>query len=204
VRDPTASFPTDEIAKLTERHKIDQATLEAIIADASCRYRALQWGTAQGYGDRDTLDKIEKPIAKLLQLLSNKTNQHWLAVTLFEEGGEPALRKFCEELLPLLENVRLAAHKAHRPRKRGHPRVREDLDCAYQFLAEWYRRLFGDENFTNGWHPMGLGPTSPAACFLYDVMNLIDPDRERLAEELCDLMADTIKHLPGARQGRRG
>jgi len=195
VRDPTASFPTDEIAELAERHKIDQYTLEAIIADASCCYRALQWRTAQGYGDRDTLDKIEKPIAELSRLLSEKVNHHWLAVTLFEEGGEPSLRMFCEELIPFLENVRLAAHKAHRPRERGRPKVRVDLDCAYQFLVGWYRRLFGDEAFFNKWEcsdAEGLVPTSNAACFLYDVMKMIDSKRLRLAEELRDLMADTV------------
>jgi hypothetical protein len=31
---------------------------------------------------------------------------------------------------------------------------------------------------------------------------VIDPHRDRLAEELRDLMAGTIKSLPGQRQGR--
>jgi hypothetical protein len=199
VRDPAISFPADKIAKLAERHKIDQVTLDAIVADAACNYRAVQWTTAQGY-DRDTLDKVEKPAAELSRLLSDKTNHHRLAAALFEEGGELALRKFCEEMLPLLENVRLAARKAHRPREPGRPKMRVDLDCAYQSLVKWYRRLFGDEAFTNKWHRTdaeGLIPTSDAACFLYDVMKMIDSRRLRLAEELRDLMADTVERRRG-------
>jgi hypothetical protein len=71
-------------------------------------------------------------------------------------------------------------------------------------LADFWQEQEG-RNFTNVWERNSAGilvPTSPAACFFYDAMKLIDPDRPRLCEELRELMADTVKHLPGHRQGR--
>jgi hypothetical protein len=204
ARDPKISFPVDEIAKLAENYKIDQTTLEVIIADAACHYHALRWSTGEGYDDRDTLDKIEKPAAELSRLLSENVNHHRLAMTLFEDGGESALRKFCEEAIPFLDDVRLAARKAHRSRERGRPKARGDLEGAYQSLAKWYRRLFGDVEFTSSWEASNSYPTSPAACFLYDVMTLIDPDRPHLPKELRDLMTETVSNIPGPRRGRRG
>jgi hypothetical protein len=200
MRDPTVNFPLPRIAELALRYKIDQATLEAIIADASCRYRAVQWSTKQGYGGSDTLDETEKLACDLLRSLTNKVNHHRLAVAFFERGGESALSEFCELLPSLLENVRLAAAETHQPRKRGRPKARDDLEDAYKFLVEWYRRLFGDEAFTNKWNrddAKELVPTSHAAYFLYDMMKMIDSERQRLAEELRDLMADTIKRRNG-------
>jgi hypothetical protein len=138
---------------------------------------------------------LRKPIAVLSRLLSDKINHHLLCVTLFEERGEPALREFCEELLPWLENVRQAARRAHQRRGRGRPKARTDLSGAYWSLERWYRRIFGDDKFTNVWEPSatGLTPTSPTAFFFFDVMMLIDPGRPRLAEELRELMANTVK-----------
>jgi len=194
MSDPTISFPASKIAKLAKDHKDHQTTVEAIIGETACNYRAVQWATAQGYDDRsDTLDKIEKPIAELSLLLSDKINHH----RLFEDGGEPALRKFCEKLPTLLENVRLAARKAHQTRGRGRPKARADLNGAYWSLERWYRRIFGDDKFTNVWDGPAteLTPTSPAASFFFDVMTLIDPDQPRLAVELRELMANTVKYL---------
>jgi hypothetical protein len=53
MRDPTIGFPADEIAKLAEHHKIDQFTLDAIVADAACNYWAARWTTDEGYGPDD-------------------------------------------------------------------------------------------------------------------------------------------------------
>lgn len=55
--------------------------------------------------------------------------------------------------------------------------------------------------FTNTWD--GKIPTSAAACFLFDALREIDPDRQELASELRDLMQNTVKDLPGKRQGRK-
>jgi hypothetical protein len=83
MSDPTISFPASEIVKLAKNHKIHQTTVEAIIGETACHYRTLQWATAQGYDDRsDTLNKIEKPIAELSRLLSDKINHHRLCATL--------------------------------------------------------------------------------------------------------------------------
>ena len=45
-------------------------------------------------------------------------------------------------------------------------------------------------------------PLSLAISRLHNALKEIDPDRPRLAEGLRDLMAVTVKHLPGRRRGR--
>jgi hypothetical protein len=60
-----------------------------------------------------------------------------------------------------------------------------------------------EKEFTNVWDPVSLDPTSPAACNIYDWMRLVDPHRPRLGEQLRHLMGETVKNLPGPRQGRK-
>jgi hypothetical protein len=46
-------------------------------------------------------------------------------------------------------------------------------------------------------------PTSAAACFLFDELRLVDPNRPGLAEQLKDIMASAVAEVPGARRGRK-
>jgi len=213
TRDPTITFPPAEIARLAGVHRIEPTLLEAIIAEAATFYGIAQWSKAQGYDDPDTLHKIEKPATALLKLLANEVNRHRLFVKLLgiEDGYAPgdlvAIGDKFAQLLPFLEDIRSAARKAHRTGPKHRPKAKGDLAEAYRALNRHWRSIFGDDDFTNGWDNVGqerpLIPTGPAACFLYDVMKLIDPTRERLGAELRDLMTDTVASLPGPRRGRR-
>jgi hypothetical protein len=203
--DPTITFSADRIADLADKHGIGQTLMEAIICEAAFHYGATQWLHAEGYNGPDTLDKVEELAAALSALLAHKLNRHRLFATLFEESGIAAVAKF-EELLLFPDAIRSAARKAHRRRTRGRPRVKVDLAAAYHSLVRSYGLVFPGRPFTNVWdtsdkkHPPI--PMSRAAWFLFVVMELIDPHRDRLAEELRDLMGGTIKSLPGQRRGR--
>ena len=74
--DPTIIFPENEVARLAKGHKIDQALLEAIIAEAAFFYATTLWINNEGYNGPDTLDEIEEPAAALSDLLANKVNRH--------------------------------------------------------------------------------------------------------------------------------
>jgi len=189
-----------DIAGLARDHRITNlALLEAAVAEADMLYDTSQY--AERYGGPDTLDKIDKPISALLDLLANEINHHYLVVELSTARGVAIAEKF-EELPPLLETVRAAAREAHRIRAR--PRIKNDLRSAYRGLVRFWPSLSA-EQFANVWANTGSGlsPTSAAACFIYDVMKQIDPSRTRLAEELRELMANTVKESPGPRRGRR-
>ncbi len=207
ARDPTITFPESEIGKLARWHRINQTLLEAIIADAATFYGWAQWSKAQGYDGPDTLDKIEEPASALLDLLANEVNRHRLIANLIRGCSLVTIGDKFDQLLPFLEVIRSAAREAHRTPPRHRPKAKRDLAEAYRALNRHWRSIFGDREFSNTWDYVDKSrppiPTSPAACFLYDVMKLIDPTRERLAAELRDLMTETVTSLTGPRRGRR-
>jgi hypothetical protein len=192
-----------DIARLARDHRItDMSLLESVVFDADQYYEVIRY--AELHGGSDTLNKIEKPISMLLDLLANEINHDCLFGELFTAGGV-AIAKKLEELPPFLETVREAARAAHWSRRRGRPKCKSDLRVAYRSLVRGWAWLKGPEEFTSDWDYVEarLIPASPAACFIYDVMKQIDPSRPRLAEELRDLMAATVAELPGPRRGRR-
>jgi hypothetical protein len=207
----------DDVAALAERHGIaDRDGLRGALATATFLY-----GPACDEGP-DTLDEIEKPAIELTLLLIDDTNQRRIISALLDEYHEREhsddLRGFSwhrdeaikevfdnfEEMLRRLDAVRLAARRAHQKRGRGRPR-NQDIRNAYAELADFWKRSFGEERFTQGWAKTddGLVPTSDAACFLCDAMRLIDPRRPRLAEELRALMPDDVRAILGQRRGRK-
>lgn len=105
------------------------------------------------------------------------------------------------ELPAVLERIRDAARELHWKRGRGNPGTQMDLRRAYDILADEWRRLKGDENFTKDWYRGA--PVSLTARFLFDAMKLIDPDRAKLSAELEGLMDKTVRSLPGPRRGRK-
>ena len=168
------------------------------------------------HSDEDTLDKVEEPAWKLLQLLSDELNLRRIISALLDtyHPAKDPLRddrivvevadKF-DEMLRRLDAVRLVARDTHQRRGRGRPVTQHGLHNAYGWLAEFYKRSFGEKQFTQGWPETtgGLMPKSPASRFLYDAIRLIHPDRPRLAQELRRLMADDVKKIRGPRRGRR-
>lgn len=199
-----------DISALAKRHKIaDSAMLRRLIEDAAQCYESTRWTIAEGYDGPDTLNKVEKPASALLDLLANEVNRHRLLVNLIgvKDGyatNDLAFATKLDQLPAFLEAVRLAAREAHRTRPRKRPKSKADLTAAYAFLVKFWP---AGATFSNTWDDTDRGsppiPTSPAAWFLYDAMKLIDPNRKRLAEELRDLMAETVTSLPGPRRGRR-
>ncbi len=179
---------------------------------------AIYWaGFAYGGVDHnwdtgaDTLEDVERPAAALIELLDwpNEINRQRLITELAadQQDDEAAvvISEKLDETLRFLDEVRLAARRAHRHRRReeGRPQSKHDLRAAYAVLLGYWRRTH--DEFTNVWASAAgqLSPTSAAASFLYDSVRKIDPGRARLAEELRDLMAETVKSTPGPRQGRR-
>jgi hypothetical protein len=205
----------DDVAAVAERHGIaDRDGLrEALV-------RAVFF-----YGPHDdapdTLDEIEKPATELTFLLL--VNEQRIISALLDEYHEPehsddhggfswhrdeVIKEVCdkfEEMLRRLDAVRLVARRAHQKRGRGRPRKKQEIRNAYAELADFWKRSFGKERFTQAWTRTddGLVPTSDAACFLYDAMRLIDPRRPRLAEQLRALMPDDVRAILGQRRGRK-
>jgi hypothetical protein len=210
--------------ELAERHGIkDRAGLAEALFNAGGLYH-LTYGPVNVDDDAsDTLDKIDKPIAELLDLLADETNRDRLSgalIRLWLEETTPCATvikgtkewpewlkragEICDEIdrmVRQLERVRIAARAAHRPGRVGHPMTKGDVTAAYGVLAEFWRRAFGEEKFTRDWDDGK--PVTPAARFLTDAIKIIDPDRPGLAAELNQLMKKDIKRF-GRGRGRRG
>jgi hypothetical protein len=148
----------------------------------------------------DTLLDLADLLDRVWELLWPQANANRLSAAV-ADSSDPAL-PFPSDFAGLLDRYASLARAAHRGR--GNPPKNANLAVAYRILADFWQEQEG--GITNVWARDSAGilvPTSPAACFLYDALRGIDPDRPRLAEELRDLMADTVKQLPGQRQGRK-
>jgi len=147
----------------------------------------------------DSLLVLADLLDQVWELLWPTANVNRLSAVIAEDSGNPApLNDFAF----LVDRYACLARAAHRGR--GRPPKKHDLTLAYRLLADFWRDQEGSRNFTNDWMKTadGLAPVSPAACFLYNSLKEIDPNRPQLAKELRHLMAVTVKHLPGQRRGR--
>jgi hypothetical protein len=192
---PDVTLPGQDIEKIANRYKVNRETLEAIVYSTHAHYVTTDWMVTEGLSGPDTLDKINKPAMKLLDLLSDKVNQHRLISELLgiEDGyAKHDIRETEAEYelgLRFLKKISEAA--SHRTPAMPRKRSRQNLVAAYEYLARWYKALFPDRRFTSDWHTdpaQGLMPTSDAAIFVFDVMSVVDPARPRMAEELRELM----------------
>jgi hypothetical protein len=150
-----------------------------------------------------TLDEVERLSGPLLDLLFDEVNRQRLIGLLADDVTDErtVANKFDESRHFLYVMAQLAGG-GYQKRGRGTPRQKDDLRGAYNVLVARYGNDRSD--FTNVWAETDeLVPTSPAAQFLYDSLRLIDPHRTRLAQELRDLMGETVKSLPGPRRGRK-
>jgi hypothetical protein len=183
------------VESLATEHRLDPDGLR----------EALEWATLAYDGERtsdsndDTLDRLIAPIAAIVDLLNVEVNRLRLATQTCPDEPD-----WIDDTLCRLETLRAVAQSAHRPRGRGRPARKADLRAAYGVLAGYWRRQRGDRGFTQEWSSPadGLKPLSPAARFLADALGLIAPGRRRLPAELRDLMAGTVRALPGRRRGR--
>jgi hypothetical protein len=208
----TPTFECSDIEKLAAEHKFDEGHLKAVIYDAADFYQRTIWAQPEA---GDDLDKLEETADQLLRLLDSPVNKSRLVIGLIGlEAREDrnsfsdceAIVKKLHELPETLRQIRQAARDMHQPRLPGRPRQRGELEAAYSVLSRAWRQKFGDSAFTNVWQGLGDGqrvPTSPAACFLYDALKVVAPSRERLAEELEDLMETTIREMSPRGKGRK-
>jgi hypothetical protein len=177
---------------------IDPEKRDAAIRLATYAYRH---GYSRSDDGPDTLLELADLLDRVWELLHPTANVNRLSAAVAEDSHPPPL-PVVSDFAFLVDRYERLARAAHRGR--GRPPKNLDLAFAYRVLADFWQEQEG-RNFTNVWERNSAGilvPTSPAACFFYDAMKLIDPDRPRLCEELRELMADTVKHLPGHRQGR--
>jgi hypothetical protein len=194
-------------------------TLEEARSQALMAYYFNQSSEEKGLGAEfdgpDTLDKVEKPANRLLELLCDTVNRHRIIDALLDEYHpehkecprceliDEVAHKF-DEMCRQLDAVRLVARKAHLKRERGRPGIKADLRAAYSVLIDYWQREHPEVTPTNGWDEEDPRiPRSVAACFLFDELRRIDPRRKRLAEQLSDLLTETIAALPGRRRGRK-
>jgi hypothetical protein len=187
-------------------------TLEEARYQARFFYDSAQFSNDEGLDGPDTLDEVEAPAWKLELLLGDllSINHRRLVWELTGDDDDPsgdravAVGEKLDEMVDFLGEVRLAARRAHVKRQRGRPGAKRDLRAAYSVLIDYWRRTHPGEDPTNGWDKEDPRvPTSPAACFLFDELRRIDPRRERLAEQLSDLLTETVAALPGRRRGRK-
>jgi hypothetical protein len=200
----------DDIARLAARHWINNLDeLREAISSAQVVYDSVQsWPELEA---PDALDRIDAPALAMFEALDDRRYLDRVRLVQTLTAGSPsgtAVEEMLDKLddwLVFLDEIRLAARKAHKARGRGSPARKPDLRAAYCELVQYWLRSFGEAKFTQGWADTteGLKPTSPAAAFLYDAMTLIDHHRPRLAEELRALMMATVAELPGSRRGRR-
>jgi hypothetical protein len=182
---------------------IDPAKRADVIRDAEYAYRYASYPSPEFGAGSDTLIELAKALDRALELLRLPANSKRLMQSIIEDRG-PVPLPLVGDFVILLEryqNLALATHRG-----RGKPSQKGDLSAAYRVLAASWCQQEGDRYFTNGWATTESGdlvPTSSAARFLFEALREIAPRRERLAEELRAMMADTVKRLPGARRGRR-
>jgi hypothetical protein len=188
-------------------------TLEEARHQATFAYDSAQCWEYDGFDGPDALDRVEKPATQLLQLLDNRPdNINWCRIIgeLTGEDDDPsgdravAVGDKLDDMLHFLDEVRLAARRAHVKRGRGRPGTKADLRAAYSVLIEYWQRAYPGVTPTNTWDKEDRRiPTSDAACFLFDELRRIDPRRERLAEQLRDLLQETVESSLGPRPGRK-
>lgn len=198
-----------QIDALAARLGIDQQEFGEIVHRAAHLYGIAVYRRQCGYDDPDDLDRIEESAAHLIRLLDNHVNLHRL---IGDEDCGDAISRRLNEGLAFLNDLRDSSGRVHFAPKRGRPSSKDgrgrlsnnaDIRVAYNFLSKWYIDRFGKEKFTNNWH--GDDPTSTAAHFLYEVFCLIDPAliKLKLAAMLSELIKETVKNIPGERQGRK-
>jgi hypothetical protein len=188
------------------------STLEEALSWARFFYDDSQSWEQEGFDRPDTLHKVEAPAAALIDLLRDDINRQRIIWELTGDGDDRdrvvATRKKLDETLRFLDELRPAARRAHVARRPGRPGKKADLRAAYNVLVEYWQREHGSEEFTNTWAwdqtDKSLVATSEAAQFFHNALRRIDLKRERLAEELRDLMSETVEALLGPRQGRKG
>jgi hypothetical protein len=198
------------VAEWATKHKeIDRDGLSDALLWAATYY------SGGGLCENDTLNEIAESAAELLKLISDRINrQRIINALVLERYSEITPRSLdmvgevtakLDEMFSMLDAVRRAARYPRRARTRGRRAEKQDLRAAYGRLAAFWKRSFGEKKFTQVWTTTKPPePLSPASYFLYAAMNLIDPSRPRLGEELRDLMQKDISEIPGPRRGRRG
>jgi hypothetical protein len=193
---------------------VEEARSQALVA-----YHFNQSSEEKGLGAEldgpDTLNKVEAPASKLLELLDDRLNnvnrQRIIDALLDEYHPERRGCPTCElidevahkfdEMLSRLDAVRLAARKAHQKRRRGRPAIKNDLRAAASVLIEFWKRTHGPKKFTNAeWN--GLEAIGGPAKFLFDELRRIDPKRQRLAKQLKGIMAEAVAETDDDRRGR--
>jgi len=185
----------EAIEWLAKKHRIDdRRELASAVYQAEAIYRDPEWYRWETLPDN--LDKLVEHIDRLERLLLETSNlmlgSHAeasdigrLADRLAEAEGCDREAKFGEvwdlsehlgtELVDRLRRVRWAAKAGHRARSRGRPQP-EDLHQVVSALARyWVDELKQPAGFTNLWK--GQQPISKAACFVTDVVKLIDSKR---------------------------
>jgi hypothetical protein len=190
------------LGRIAREDQIDRKALARAVREARARYRlAIWWEKYHPPEDApDTLLKLAAVLGEAERLLAEPINAKRLVMVRGWGAATPVMPEVYDFSYALLAYRRLA-RMAHRGR--GRPSQKGDLRAAYDTLVALWKEH--PRQFTNEWQPTtdGLAPTSLAACFLYDVLRWIDPNRDRLAKELRALMAKTVKNLPGPRRGRR-
>jgi hypothetical protein len=224
ARDPTHAFPEATVVALNEVYERElqkrgygdtRTLLEAILYETAFHYHATRWIEDTGFLGADTLDDVAAHCDTLLALLSGDPNRHrLLAVMLGIKDGCATNDIFgtshrLSSFLTSLKEVSAAARAAHHParaQKDGRPVKTRDLRAAYAFLAPWALRLFGPERFINTWNKTGDGKTVPGGLgtsLIFDILSVVDPDRNGLDKSLKRLMGETVRELPGPRPGRK-
>jgi hypothetical protein len=220
-----------EVPGLAAKHQIcDIRALYTAMAEAKLFYGATvnsmkaNW---QFHGKPDTLDKLLPAIDSVLALLQEPINRHRLGLVLhwrdptnevIEElrtqrhaegswvwatrfGTQPMTEFHVDDFILLLMKCRRWADVAHHGR--GKPTSRHPLILAYEKLVAFWLE-HGPAKFTNHWHTIDgkPEPISHAARFLYAALTMICSERQRLAQELRDLMSNTVSRL--RKQAREG
>ena len=216
-----SDFLATELPKLAAKHKICQAgPLLLALLEAAVVYGAGNWvieSNSQFAGKPDTLNKLPKAIDAVIALLEEPVNRYrlehnatleiydalfqrrattessaeWSAFTM--PSGPASAGPYVEDFILLCMKFRGWAIHAHQGR--GKPPGKRPLVLAYNRLVTFWLEARAAK-FTNNWQQTEGGklePVSDAACFLYDALNLICPERDNLAQELRALMAKTIR-----------
>jgi hypothetical protein len=219
-RDPSFSVAAEDIAALAEAigraacldQPYDAYAVQMVVEHTAAAYRATQWMASQGDLGPDTLDQVGEPLHRLLDLLTHGLNRDRLTTQFVIEAyggtgikGAKATFDAYEAMLALLAAIPAAAERAHRGRARGRPVRHPELNAAFRVALGHFNRMFGVENLLGRRAWTETTPPQPrhlSAIFIFGVIKLVAPDRERLATELRTLMVRALAALPGPRPGR--
>jgi hypothetical protein len=158
----------------------DRVQLAAIINEALSARGSQNWADTVS---KSTLHEIARPLADVIKLLDTPRNWDIAINALADDHTWGAFEQAELQYIDLLRDLRkISCAVPPRPKRgTGRPPKTKDLYALVDRLATYWEKETGQQ-FKQSWHKERTGeskgqrrPTTNAAAFIYDVVQLVDP-----------------------------